>query len=57
MAGTCSSVIDGTGDVVFSVPYVGFKGDYQSIVAIPDAPVLGKLNAPFHQGPADLHQG
>ncbi len=24
-----------TGDVVFTVPYVGFKGDYQSIVAIP----------------------
>jgi subtilisin family serine protease len=40
----------GTGDVVFSVPYVGFKGDYQSIVAIPDAPVIGKLNAPFIKG-------
>ena len=37
----------GTGDVVFSVPYVGFKGDYQSIVAIPDEPVIGKLRAPF----------
>jgi hypothetical protein len=38
-------------DVVFSVPYVGFKGDYQSIVAIPDAPVIGKLRAPFIRGP------
>jgi subtilisin family serine protease len=36
-----------TGDVAFSVPYVGFKGDYQSIVATPNAPVIGKLNAPF----------
>ena len=34
-------------DVVFSVPYAGFKGDYQSIVAIPTVPVIGKLNAPF----------
>jgi subtilisin family serine protease len=32
---------------VFSVPYAGYKGDYQSIVAIPTAPVIGKLNAPF----------
>jgi minor extracellular serine protease Vpr len=32
---------------VFSVPYAGFKGDYQSIVAIPNAPVIGKLRAPF----------
>jgi minor extracellular serine protease Vpr len=31
---------------VFSVPYAGFKGDYQSIVAIPTAPVIGKLNGP-----------
>ncbi len=34
-------------DRFFSVPYAGFKGDYQSIVAIPTAPVIGKLNAPF----------
>ncbi|HEX4747633.1 MAG TPA: S8 family serine peptidase, partial [Gaiellaceae bacterium] len=33
-------------DSVFSVPYAGFKGDYQSIVAIPTAPVIGKLNGP-----------
>ena len=31
---------------VFSVPYAGYKGDYQSIVAIPTAPVIGKLNGP-----------
>jgi minor extracellular serine protease Vpr len=31
---------------VFGVPYAGFKGDYQSIVAIPTAPVIGKLNGP-----------
>jgi hypothetical protein len=36
-----------SGDTVFSVPYVGFKGDYQSIVATPNAPVIGKLNPPF----------
>ena len=36
-----------TGDIVFSVPYVGFKGDYQSIVATPNGAVIGKLNAPF----------
>jgi minor extracellular serine protease Vpr len=34
-------------DSVFSVPYAGFKGDYQSIVAVPNAPVVGKLRAPF----------
>ena len=36
-------------DSVFSVPYAGYKGDYQSIVAIPTAPVIGdKLNGhPF----------
>ena len=38
-------------DSVFTVPYAGFKGDYQSIVAIPDAPVIGKLRAPFIKGP------
>jgi minor extracellular serine protease Vpr len=32
---------------LFTVPYAGFKGDYQSIVAIPNAPVIGKLRAPF----------
>jgi subtilisin family serine protease len=37
-------------DVVYRVPYSGFKGDYQSIVAIPDAPVIGKQNAPFANG-------
>jgi minor extracellular serine protease Vpr len=37
--------------VHFRVPYVGFKGDYQSIVALPDAPVIGKQNAPFVNGP------
>ena len=31
---------------VFRVPYAGFKGDYQSIVAIPTTPVIGKLNGP-----------
>lgn len=36
---------------VFSVPYAGFKGDYQSIVAIPNAPVIGKLRAPFIKAP------
>jgi hypothetical protein len=34
-------------DSVFTVPYAGYKGDYQSIVAIPNAPVIGKLRAPF----------
>ncbi len=38
-------------DNTFSVPYVGFKGDYQSIVAIPNAPVIGKLRAPFIKAP------
>jgi len=33
-------------DIVYRVPYSGFKGDYQSIVAIPTAPVIGKLNGP-----------
>jgi minor extracellular serine protease Vpr len=33
-------------DSVFSVPYSGYKGDYQSIVAIPTAPVIGKSNGP-----------
>ena len=33
-------------DSVFRVPYAGYKGDYQSIVAIPTAPVIGKLNGP-----------
>ena len=37
-------------DSVFTVPYAGFKGDYQSIVAIPNAPVIGKLRAPFIKG-------
>jgi minor extracellular serine protease Vpr len=37
-------------DSVFRVPYAGFKGDYQSIVAIPNAPVIGKQNAPFAKG-------
>jgi hypothetical protein len=38
-------------DAVYRVPYVGFKGDYQSIVAMPNAPVVGKQNAPFTKGP------
>ena len=38
-------------DSVFTVPYGGYKGDYQSIVAIPTAPVIGKLRAPFIKGP------
>ena len=38
-------------DNVFTVPYAGFKGDYQSIVAIPNAPVIGKLRAPFVKAP------
>jgi len=38
-------------DTMFSVPYAGFKGDYQSIVAIPTAPVIGKLRAPFVKAP------
>ena len=37
-------------DAVFRVPYVGFKGDYQSIVAMPNAPVVGKRNPPFVNG-------
>jgi minor extracellular serine protease Vpr len=37
--------------VHFRVPYVGFKGDYQSIVALTNAPVIGKQNAPFIAGP------
>ena len=37
-------------DAVFRVPYVGFKGDYQSIVALPNAPVVGKRNPPFVNG-------
>jgi subtilisin family serine protease len=36
---------------IYRVPYVGFKGDYQSIVAMPNAPVIGKRNAPFVNGP------
>ena len=38
------------------MPYAGFKGDYQSIVAIPTAPVIGKLHAPFVKAPADLRR-
>ena len=38
-------------EVVFSVPYTGFKGDYQSIVALPNAPVIGKQSAPFVNAP------
>jgi subtilisin family serine protease len=38
-------------DSVFTIPYAGFKGDYQSIVAIPNAPVIGKLRAPFSKAP------
>jgi minor extracellular serine protease Vpr len=34
-------------DNVYRVPYAGFKGDYQSIVALPNAPVIGKQNPPF----------
>ena len=34
-------------DNVYRVPYTGFKGDYQSIVAMPNAPVIGKQSAPF----------
>jgi minor extracellular serine protease Vpr len=37
-------------DNVLRVPYVGFKGDYQSIVALPNAPVIGKQNPPFVNG-------
>jgi subtilisin family serine protease len=37
---------DANADSVFRVPYAGYKGDYQSIVAIPTAPVIGKLNGP-----------
>jgi minor extracellular serine protease Vpr len=33
-------------DSVYRVPYSGFKGDYQSIVAMPNAPVIGKQNGP-----------
>ena len=40
-----------TGDVVFSVPYMGFKGDYQSIVATPNGAVIGKLSVPFMNAP------
>jgi minor extracellular serine protease Vpr len=41
----------GDDSVVFSVPYTGFKGDYQSIVALPNAPLIGKQNTPFTAGP------
>jgi minor extracellular serine protease Vpr len=37
-------------DNVLRVPFAGFKGDYQSIVALPNAPVIGKQNAPFVNG-------
>jgi subtilisin family serine protease len=37
-------------DRIFTVPYAGYKGDYQSIVAIPTPPVIGKLNPPFIAG-------
>jgi subtilisin family serine protease len=37
--------------VVYRVPYAGFKGDYQSIVAMPDEPVIGKQDAPFSFAP------
>ncbi|HEU4840237.1 MAG TPA: S8 family serine peptidase, partial [Ilumatobacteraceae bacterium] len=36
---------------VYRVPYVGLKGDYQAIVAMPNAPTIGKRNAPFEKGP------
>jgi hypothetical protein len=32
---------------IFRVPYAGFKGDYQSIVAMPTGPIVAKRNAPF----------
>jgi minor extracellular serine protease Vpr len=35
---------------VLRVPFAGFKGDYQSIVALPNAPVIGKQNPPFVNG-------
>jgi len=41
---------DANPDSLLTVPYAGFKGDYQSLVAIPDAPVIGKLRAPFLKG-------
>ena len=34
---------------VYRVPYAGFKGDYQSIVAMPTGPVVAKRNAPFEK--------
>jgi subtilisin family serine protease len=39
------------GDDVLRVPYMGLKGDYQAIVAMPNAPIVGKQNAPFTKGP------
>jgi hypothetical protein len=38
-------------DDVYRVPYAGFKGDYQSIVAMPGDPIVAKQNAPFTKGP------
>ncbi len=40
-----------TDEVAYSVPYTGFKGDYQSIVALPNAPIVGKLSVPFTNAP------
>ena len=34
---------------VYRVPYAGFKGDYQSIVAMPTGPIVAKRNAPFEK--------
>ena len=43
-------------DSVYRVPYTGYKGDYQAIVALPNAPVIGKQNAPFVECAADVRR-
>ena len=41
----------GADAATYRVPYAGFKGDYQAIVAMPTGPVVAKRNAPFEKGP------
>ena len=39
----------GADTATYRVPYAGFKGDYQSIVAMPTGPIVAKRNAPFEK--------
>ncbi len=41
----------GADAATYRVPYAGFKGDYQAIVAMPTGPVVAKRNAPFEKAP------